>query len=244
MEKKKMLGVLGGMGPMATAYFMELVIRMTDAETDQEHLDMLVYNLTSIPDRTGFILGKTKESPLPTLIRAGQALAEQGAEQIAVPCMTSHYFYRQLSEAVPVPVLNCLAETADCLKAGGVERAGILATTGTMETGIFRDALLSRGIQPVALSRERQADVMSLIYDDIKANRPPRMELFHRAGEELRQKGAEIVILGCTELSLIKRDCPVGGQYLDTLEVLARAAVRACGGKLNSRYRELIRKKM
>ena len=175
MEKKKMLGVLGGMGPMATAYFMELVIRMTDAETDQEHLDMLVYNLTSIPDRTGFILGKTKESPLPTLIRAGQALAEQGAEQIAIPCMTSHYFYRQLSEAVPVPVLNCLAETADCLKAGGVERAGILATTGTMETGIFRDALLSRGIQPVALSRERQADVMSLIYDDIKANRPPRM---------------------------------------------------------------------
>ena len=244
MEKKKMLGVLGGMGPMATAYFMELVIRMTDAETDQEHLDMLVYNLTSIPDRTGFILGKTKESPLPTLIRAGQALAEQGAEQIAVPCMTSHYFYRQLSEAVPVPVLNCLAETADCLKAGGVERAGILATTGTMETGIFRDALLSRGIQPVALSRERQTDVMSLIYDDIKANRPPRMELFHRAGEELRQKGAEIVILGCTELSLIKRDCPVGGQYLDTLEVLARAAVRACGGKLNPRYRELIRQKM
>ena len=244
MEKKKMLGVLGGMGPMATAYFMELVIRMTDAETDQEHLDMLVYNLTSIPDRTGFILGKTKESPLPTLIRAGQALAEQGAEQIAIPCMTSHYFYRQLSEAVPVPVLNCLAETADCLKAGGVERAGILATTGTMETGIFRDALLSRGIQPVALSRERQADVMSLIYDDIKANRPPRMELFHRAGEELRQKGAEIVILGCTELSLIKRDCSVGGQYLDTLEVLARAAVRACGGKLNPRYRELIRKKM
>ena len=90
MEKKKMLGVLGGMGPMATAYFMELVIRMTDAETDQEHLDMLVYNLTSIPDRTGFILGKTKESPLPTLIRAGQALAEQGvtlqvAEHTAVP---------------------------------------------------------------------------------------------------------------------------------------------------------------
>ena len=85
MEKKKMLGVLGGMGPMATAYFMELVIRMTDAETDQEHLDMLVYNLTSIPDRTGFILGKTKESPLPALIRAGQALAEQGAEQIAIP---------------------------------------------------------------------------------------------------------------------------------------------------------------
>ena len=85
---------------------------------------------------------------------------------------------------------------------------------------------------------------MSLIYDDIKANRPPRMELFHRAGEELRQKGAEIVILGCTELSLIKRDCPVGGQYLDTLEVLARAAVRACGGKLNPRYRELIRQKM
>lgn len=240
MEKKKTLGVLGGMGPMATAYFMELVIRMTGAETDQEHLNMLVYSLPAIPDRTGFILGKTKENPLPVLIRTGRALAEQGAEQIAIPCMTSHYFYRQLCDAIPVPILNCLTETADCLKAGGVERAGVLATTGTVETGIFRDALLSRGIQPVFPSEARQADVMSLIYDDLKANRPPRMELFHRAGEELFGLGAQTVILGCTELSLIKRDCPLDGRYLDTLEVLARAAVRSCGGKLNSQYRNLL----
>ncbi len=242
MSEKKLLGVLGGMGPIATAYFMELVIRMTDALRDQEHLDMLVYSVPSVPDRTGFILGASRESPLPEMIRVGRALANQGAERIAIPCVTAHYFYRELEESIPVPIINGLAQTVEHLKQRGVEQAGIMATDGTITAGLFRDAMLARGIRPIVPSPERQKDVMRLIYDDIKANRPPRMEVFGRVREELLAMGAQTIILGCTELSLIKRDYPVGAGFLDTMEVLAQRAVLECGGKLKEEYTDLISK--
>lgn len=242
MSEKKLLGVLGGMGPIATAYFMELVIRMTDALRDQEHLDMLVYSVPSVPDRTGFILGASRESPLPEMIRVGRALANQGAERIAIPCVTAHYFYRELEESIPVPIINGLAQTVEHLKQRGVEQAGIMATDGTITAGLFRDAMLARGIRPIVPSPERQKDVMRLIYDDIKANRPPRMEVFGRVREELLAMGAQTIVLGCTELSLIKRDYPVGAGFLDTMEVLAQRAVLECGGKLKEEYTDLISK--
>ena len=242
MTEKKLLGVLGGMGPIATAYFMELVIRMTDALRDQEHLDMLVYSVPSVPDRTGFILGASRESPLPEMIRVGRALANQGAERIAIPCVTAHYFYRELEESIPVPIINGLAQTVEHLKQRGVEQAGIMATDGTITAGLFRDAMLARGIRPIVPSPERQKDVMRLIYDDIKANRPPRMEVFGRVREELLAMGAQTIVLGCTELSLIKRDYPVGAGFLDTMEVLAQRAVLECGGKLKEEYTDLISK--
>lgn len=242
MSEKKLLGVLGGMGPIATAYFMELVIRMTDALRDQEHLDMLVYSVPSVPDRTGFILGASRESPLPEMIRVGRALANQGAERIAIPCVTAHYFYRRLEESIPVPIINGLAQTVEHLKQRGVEQAGIMATDGTITAGLFRDAMLARGIRPIVPSPERQKDVMRLIYDDIKANRPPRMEVFGRVREELLAMGAQTIVLGCTELSLIKRDYPVGSGFLDTMEVLAQRAVLECGGKLKEEYTDLISK--
>ena len=242
MSEKKLLGVLGGMGPIATAYFMELVIRMTDALRDQEHLDMLVYSVPSVPDRTGFILGASRESPLPEMIRVGRALANQGAERIAIPCVTAHYFYRELEENIPVPIINGLTQTVEHLKEKGIEQAGIMATDGTITAGLFRDALLTRGIRPVVPSPERQKDVMRLIYDDIKANRPPRMEVFGRVREELVSEGAQTIILGCTELSLIKRDFPLGPGFLDTMEVLAQRAVLECGGKLKEEYTDLISK--
>ena len=229
MSEKKLLGVLGGMGPIATAYFMELVIRMTDALRDQEHLDMLVYSVPSVPDRTGFILGASRESPLPEMIRVGRALANQGAERIAIPCVTAHYFYRELEESIPVPIINGLAQTVEHLKQRGVEQAGIMATDGTITAGLFRDAMLARGIRPIVPSPERQKDVMRLIYDDIKANRPPRMEVFGRVREELLAGGAQTIVLGCTELSLIKRDNRLGDYYTDSLECLALATIKACG---------------
>ena len=203
---------------------------------------MLVYSVPSVPDRTGFILGQSAESPLPEMIRVGNALAAQGAERIAIPCVTAHYFYRELEARIPVPIINGLAQTVEHLKQRGVEQAGIMATDGTIAAGLFREALTARGIRPIVPSPERQKDVMRLIYDDIKANRPPRMEVFNRVREELTGKGAQTIILGCTELSLIKRDFPLGSGFLDTMEVLAQRAVLECGGKLKEEYRELISK--
>lgn len=237
---KKLLGVIGGLGPIATAHFMELVIRMTDAGTDQENLDMMIYNFPSIPDRTGYILGSNLKSPLPGLLSVGRDLSRQGAQYIAIPCVTAHYFYDQLAAQIETPIIHGVEEVAAELKKNGVMAAGIMATDGTISSNLFTKALMDRGIAPVLPSRQRQADVMHLIYDNIKAGRPPEMDRFYAVAEELRAQGARAIILGCTELSLIKRDFDLGPGYLDAMEVLAQRAVLLCGGKLKEAYRNLI----
>ena len=103
-----LLGVIGGLGPMATACFMELVTGMTDAATDQEHLRMLVYSAPDIPDRTQFILGQSDRSPLPGIVEVGRALTAMGADVIAIPCMTAHYFHREIAGQVPARILNAI----------------------------------------------------------------------------------------------------------------------------------------
>lgn len=241
-DKRRTLGIIGGLGPIATAHFMELIIRMTQAETDQEHLDMILYNRPSIPDRTGYILDPTKPSPLPEMIRIGGALARQGAELIAIPCMTAHYFHRELSEAIPVPIVHAIYETAAHLKKNGIQRVGIMATDGTIKSGLFQAELGRHGILPIVPGMNAQKDVMSIIYEDIKANRPADMDKFDRASRELWRSGAQAIILGCTELSLVKRDYPIGAGYLDAMEVLAQQCVTACGGNLKGEYQNLISK--
>ena len=242
MDEMRTLGVIGGLGPIATAHFMELIIRMTEAETDQEHLDMIIYNRPSIPDRTGYILDQTRPNPLPEMIRVGSALARQGAKLIAIPCMTAHYFHRELSRCIEAPIVHAIHETAVHLKKHGITKAGIMATDGTIRSKLFQQELLKHGITPVIPSPAGQQCVMRVIYDDIKANRPAEMDKFDYAAKELRAQGAQAIILGCTELSLVKRDYPLGAGYLDAMEVLARRCVLECGGKLKEEYQNLISK--
>ena len=242
MDEKLTLGVIGGLGPIATAHFMELIIRMTEADTDQEHIDMILYNRPSIPDRTGYILDPTKPNPLPEMIRVGNALARQGAGLIAIPCMTAHYFHGELTRYIEAPIVHAIHETAVHLKKNGVQRVGIMATDGTIRSKLFQRELERHGLQAVIPGEEAQKCVMSIIYDDIKAGRPAQMEKFDFASRELWDKGAEAIILGCTELSLVKRDYPIGTGYLDAMEVLARTCVLSCGGKLKEEYQNLISK--
>lgn len=242
MDEKITLGVIGGLGPIATAHFMELVIRMTEAQTDQEHLDMVIYNRPSIPDRTSYILDQTRPNPLPEMIRVGNALARQGAKLIAIPCMTAHYFHRELTRYIEAPIVHAIHETAVHLKKHGISKAGIMATDGTIRSRLFQQELEKHGITPVIPGEEGQKCVMSVIYDDIKANRPADMDKFDLASRDLREKGAQAIILGCTELSLVKRDCPIGAGYLDAMEVLAQTCVIRCGGKLKEEYQDLISK--
>lgn len=241
--KKQILGVIGGLGPLATAHFMELVINMTHARTDQENVDMIVYNFPSIPDRTGYILGSNLKSPLPGMLSVGCALARQGASCVAVPCVTAHYFYRELERGIPVPVINGVAETVGLLKQAGVKKAGIMATEGTVRSRLIARELDHAGIIPVAPSPERQADVNHLIYENVKAGRPIEMDRFHRVRQELTDCGAEVIILGCTELSIIKRDEPIGPGFVDIMEVLAQQSVLRCGKRLRPEYTCLIERR-
>ncbi len=239
---EQILGVIGGLGPLATAHFLEQVAAMTLAETEQDHVDMIVYNFPSIPDRTGYILGSNLKSPLPGLLWAGRALAREQVEAIAIPCITAHFFYEELAGQLRRPVIDTLRCTARHLKSQGVTAAGLLATEGTIYSGIFSRALAAEGIRTILPGRERQEDVNHLIYKNIKKSLPPEMDRFRSAQEELRAKGAETIILGCTELSMIREKAPIGPGFLDALQVLARESILACGKEVRREYDTLITK--
>lgn len=233
------LGVIGGLGPMATAFFMQMVIEMTKADTDQEHIEMLIHNCPSIPDRTSYILGKSVENPGRLMAAIGRKLAENGADVIAIPCITANYFYGELSEAISVPIINIIEETTGYLAERNVRTVGLMATDGTLESGLFQSSLQAAGIKVVLPGENGQQDVMHLIYRNVKATRPAEMNRFERVSKELRDKGAQVIILGCTELSMIRRDEKIGSGYLDAMQVLAKCSVELCG-TLKEEYLQLI----
>lgn len=239
--ERNIIGVIGGLGPLATAHFLELVTQMTDAKRDQENVDMIVYSFPSIPDRTGYILGNSRKSPLPELKHILGALSRQRVSCIAIPCVTAHYFHKELQEAVPTPIINAVAETVKLIKAQGITKVGIMATDGTVRSGLLARELDQAGILPVMPSAKRQADVMHLVYENVKAGKPADMQRFDRVQQELKDCGAQIILLGCTELSVIKREERIGPGFLDVMEVLARETVLRSGKPLKPQYTSLIK---
>ncbi len=235
---KKKLGVIGGMGPLATALFMELVIEMTDAAKDSEHITMDIVNIPTIPDRTDYILGRSTESPVKDIIRIKKDLEARGAEVIAMPCNTAFYFYDELIKE-GIALIHAIEETAICLKEAGIQCVGVLATDGTIQTGLFQKGLAQYGIETRIPDEEHQKLVMSMIYEDVKAGRKISEHKIKAVESQLQAKGAEVLILGCTELSVAKRSGLVSAGYLDTLEVMARKAVMECG-VLKPQYQKLI----
>lgn len=229
MEKTKLLGVLGGLGPMATVYFYELLTALTDAKSDQEHIDMVISSRATTPDRTAFILGESKINPIDDMIEDAKKLVAFGAEIIAIPCNTAHYFYDQLAAAVNVPILNIVEESVACLKNDGVRRFGLLATDGTVQSGTYQKYCKAHDITCVIPDKNFQKMVMTIIYDQIKQGKRADMQSFEEIEEHMRSLGCERLILGCTELSLIKRDGGLSDYFTDSLECLALATIRACG---------------
>lgn len=236
----RILGVIGGLGPLAASHFMELVSKFTDAATDQEHLHMIVYSFPSIPDPTDFIMGYYLKSPLHRLLYVANALSRQNVDLIAIPSITAHYFYDSLSERISLPIIHAVEETARHLEENGVKRVGIMASEGTITSGIYQKALKNHGIETVIPSRIRQEDVNYLIYQNIKSGQQADMTRFYAIADELRKERVQVIILGCTELSLIKRDHPIGPGFLDSMEVLAQQAVLRSGKALKPDKRYLI----
>jgi aspartate racemase len=232
-------GVIGGLGPMATAYYLELMIRMTDVKRDQEHPEIIILNIPSIPDRTAFILGKSRENPLPPMVELGKQLKALGAEVVGTPCITAHYFHEALQEGIGLPIIHGIRSTAELLCGAGIRKVGLMATDGTVQSGIFQRQVEGCGMELVLPSEEGQKGVMTLIYDQIKAGAKPDMALFASIRDELRRSGAEVIVLGCTELSLLKKEQALGDGILDALEVLAKESVLACGKPVKAEYDQL-----
>lgn len=229
---KQAVGVIGGVGPMATVYYMQRVIEMTKAGCDQEHINMLVFNDCDIPDRTAFITEKSPDNPLPVMVEDAKRLEAAGCEFVVIPCNTAHYFYDELEQAVEIPVVNIVEETIRYAKARvqDLSCVGIMATTGTIVTGTYQKYAERAGLSFTVPDEDEQDLLMQIIYDGVKAGKPVPRADFDRVANHLRAKGAQCLILGCTELSVLKRDLPINDpDVLDSIDVLASETVRRSG---------------
>jgi len=233
----KKLGIIGGLGPMATAHYLALITQMSEALKDQDHIEILLHSCPKIPDRTDFITGKSALNPEPDLVMLGKELANAGAEIITVPCFTAHYFLQAIRSAIDIPVIDAIDETALYLKNAGIGHAGIIATDGMLCSGLYQDKLKAAGIKTYLPNPEAQRKIMELIYK-IKSGQVIDHDCFIQISQPLFNSGAEIVLLGCSDLSLLKNNQNLGNGYLDVLSVLSRRAVLECG-KLRPEYLDL-----
>ena len=218
------LGIIGGMGPMATAAFMEKIIKNTKADTDQEHMPMIVYHLPRVPDRTAYILGKSDESPVPFIIEAAQNLEKAGVTEIAIPCVTAHRFRKEIQAAVSVPLLDGVEDTAKYLSHRHIKNAGIMATAGTVKADLFGNAFKTCGMECVYPDVDRQTLVMEFIYDCIKSGKPVDEKKLGEVTTYLSECGDDVIVLGCTELSLIPKEL-FSCETVDVLDVLAQTCI-------------------
>ncbi len=230
------LGVIGGLGPMATAYFMEMVTEMTVADKDQDHIEMIIMSVPQTPDRTSFILGESCEDPLPVINETADRLCRAGADVIAIPCITAHCFHEKLCKNVDVKILNAIDETCSELISKGARKVGIMATSGTLKCGLFRDAFIKAGIEPIEPDEATEKHIMDLIYQDIKAGKKPDEARFKAVMKYFGDKGADKVVLGCTELSLLERADLDLKDTVDVMRILAKTSIKACGYEVRREY--------
>ena len=228
---KKTIGILGGMGPLATADLYRKIIEQTKADRDNDHIRVYIDGNAAIPDRTAAIL-HGGEDPVPEMLSALRHLEACGADCIIMPCNTAHYFLPRLQKETSIPILNMQKITAKvCRERFPGKTAAILATDGTILSGLFDRALDADGVRWLHPAEEEQKTLMHLIYDVIKASKPmePVRESWERVLDTLRRQGADLFILGCTELPVLSGALRSEGPFLDPTEELAKEAIRFCG---------------
>ena len=214
------VGVLGGMGPKATVYFDDLIIENTPATKDQEHINMIVSVHSSIPDRTDYILGKSSVSPLPFLIHDAKMLEKAGCDFLVLTCNTSHYFYDDIVKEINIPLLNMPKETCDIINANKkIKKVGIMATSGTIKSKVYERYLKKEVYIP---DEELNCEVMDLIYNKVKKGISVSKKEFYQVVNKFFDKDCDIVIMGCTELSVIVRDNDLysDNRIIDAMKVL------------------------
>ncbi|RLF89293.1 aspartate racemase [Thermococci archaeon] len=224
----KVIGILGGMGPLATVELFRRIVEKTPAKRDQDHPKIIIYNNPQIPDRTAFILGKG-EDPRPQLIWTAKKLEECGADFIIMPCNTAHAFIEDIQKEIGIPIISMVEETARMLSEIGCRKAGLIATTGTIVSRVYHKALERYGIEVIL--PENQEEVMRGIYEGVKAgNLKLGREILLNVAKELERKGADCIIAGCTEVSVVLRQEDLKARLVDPMDVIAEVAVKLALG--------------
>ena len=228
---KKSIGILGGMGPLATADLFRKIVTMTKAGCDNEHIRVYIDNHAAIPDRTAAILAGGAD-PIPAMAESLKKLEDCGADCIILPCNTAHYFLPRLQPMTKLPILSMLdATAAACAKRFPGKTAAILATKGTLATGLYETALANHHVSYMAPKPKEQDALMRVIYDGVKADAKP--EAYRKDMKSvitaMTNRGADYFILGCTELPVAAELLKLTAATVDPTTELAAAAIRFCG---------------
>ncbi|MGD2090093.1 MAG: amino acid racemase [Candidatus Aminicenantes bacterium] len=229
----KTIGILGGMGPEATIYMFRLIVDLTKVEKDQDHIPIIIFNNPKIPDRTAAIL-RGGSSPLPYLVDGAVFLEKAGADFILMPCVTAHYFYKKIVKHITIPFLHLLEESIDYVKRdlGHVKRIGLLATDGTVQTGLFQELFNRNGIEIVVPKKEEQNLIMKALYQNegIKAGYKeiPR-EMILQVLQQLIRDKVEGIIAGCTEIPLVISQSDMEIPFINPLKIVAGKSILTAG---------------
>jgi len=233
MGARKKIGIVGGMGPLATAELFRMLVERTKSPSDAGHIRIFIDDNPQIPDRTAAIL-HGGESPVPAILASARALERLGADFILIPCNTSHFFLDEIQAGLSVEVLDMVRETARTLAGRGIGKIGILATTGTVAGRIYQTRFASMGMESVLPDSAQQESVMDFIYSGVKAGRRDYdTSRFRATVDALLERGAETILLGCTELAAgcvrygVELPCSV-----DPMEILAESAIVKAGYEL------------
>ena len=225
-RRKRLVGVLGGMGPAATVDFMAKVIAATPAMADQDHVPLVVYQVPQIPSRTAAV-AEGSDAPLPAMLAGIRVLEGAGAEVIVIPCNTAHYWYEPLASATLLEIIHIADAVHEILeeRVSLQREVGIMATRATLGSSVFQGRLPD--VRFVAPSEGTQRLIDEVI-ETVKSGQLERARrLASTAARNFMAEGAEILLLACTELPIaLERES--GLDFIDSTEALARACVAAC----------------
>lgn len=229
------LGIIGGMGPKATSVFYDRFIEATDASKDQEHVDMVILNHATLPDRTSVILEGKAPLFLSEIEKDVRLLEQAGVAHIAIPCNTSHYFYEQIQGMTQIPVLNMIDETLQEIYNvyGAHTKIGLLATNGTVRSGVYAKYSKKYQLNIYEPDEVLQQKVMNIIYTNIKGGFAlDATELEAIVQQLVQEHGCSCVIIGCTELSIIPLREEIRRYCFDAMDVLVARAIQKSGKAL------------
>ena len=230
----KTIGIIGGMGPLATVDLYSRIVMRTKAQKDQEHIHVIIDSNTDIPDRTKAILGGGID-PAVELIKSAKRLEQAGADFLIMPCNTAHFFIDKIKENVSIPFINMIEETVKHTfdKYGRDVVVGLMATDGTIKSKIYENYYRDMGIKTV-IPEKTQDKIMKFIYDIIKSGKYEEgTDLFFECVNELKCMGADAFLLGCTELSSAQYLYKIEGPYINPMEVITESSIIYAGAELN-----------
>lgn len=226
----RFLGVLGGMGPLAGAFFVQRLIALTPATRDQDHVPTILWSDPRIPDRPAAFL-RQGEDPLPWFIHAIAELKRCGAKAVVIPCNTAHLWHRQMAASTDIPVLHIAESVVEDLRRRhmGAGRIGLMATSVTLRARLYQDLLEQHGFDCITPTEDELERHCAKAIALVKANRVDEaFEAAERCVDLLVRQGAQAVVLGCTELPLAlphSRRAAMKVPILDSVDALALSAL-------------------